>query len=121
MSRPSDHARLTIGGVLLSALELLSMAAVAHWPSVDDRQPPRVAAPEPAMAGPMQRATGEADVDETQASLLLGLQVLDRVQVAFDAGARRGATVRLDRDWHARDRARGPFAPFCRPHTPGCD
>jgi hypothetical protein len=118
MSRPSDYARLAIGGVLLSALELLSMAAVARWPSVDDRQPPRLAAPEPAVAGPMQRTTDEADVDETQASLLLGRQVLDRVQVAY-TGATRGAAVRLD--WHARDRAHGPFAPFCRPNTPGCD
>jgi hypothetical protein len=115
MSRRSDQARAAVAcGVLLGMLEVLSIGAATRWPTVDDPVPGwQRAKPDAATARSSERADEDADGGETQASLLLGQQVLARVDGVLDA-ARLDVARPL---WYG---APSPYDRFC-PRTRGCD
>lgn len=113
MSRRSEQARtLVTCGVLLGTLELLSIAAATRWPTVDDPPAPWQHADARVTDAATARPTADAsEFDETQASLLLGQQVLARFGGALDA-------ARFD--LASRAGAHSPYDRFC-PVTHGCD
>lgn len=121
MSRPFEHGGIAACGVLLGALELLSIAAVARWPAVDDPEPRWTRAVRDAAADDAPGPDG-ADVAETEASVLLGRQVLDRAGAWVGTGAWRAAAVRFQPDrqrWHRVRRA--PGRPCGTDRWDGCD
>jgi hypothetical protein len=122
MSRPFEHGGLVACGVLLGALELLSIAAVARWPAVDDPEPRWTRVVPDAPAAEPSAPAREAAIDETEASVLLGRQVLDRVGHWIGTGTFRAASARLEQARQPWRRIRPAFGRPCRPDgRAGCD
>lgn len=115
MSRRSEQARGIVAcGVLLGALELLSIAAASRSPAVDDPSArwQRASADAVTADAPL-RAEDDGAGAETQASLLLGQQVLARLDGALQA-------ARIDVARPGRRRADSRYGRFC-PVARGCD
>ena len=107
MSKPSDRLRAALWMFTLVALGGLALRGTAKWPTVDEVPQVRTSSAAPADApAESDDAVRQEALDEAEASMLLGKQVLDQFgssEGTWDAGASFAALPAriLSRDcWH---------------------